>query len=275
GIGPAAAFLYSGPAINVLAIILTARVLGLEIGIARAVGAVVFSVIIGLCMHFIFLREEREKAKNAQNFILSDEEISRSPLQNIFYFALMVGILVFANWGKSESGLWLFIFTCKWYITGALFITLLIILSLWFKKPELKDWVNSTWGFTKQILPLLLGGILIAGFLLGRPGHEAVIPSEWIERLVGGNSWSANIFASVVGALMYFATLTEIPIIQGLVGAGMGKGPALALLLAGPALSLPNMIVIHSIIGTKKTSVFIILVVIMAALSGVLYGAYT
>lgn len=158
GIGPATAFLYSGPAINVLAIILTARVLGLEIGIARAVGAVVFSVIIGLCMHFIFLKEEREKAKNAQNFVLNDEEISRSPFQNIFYFALMVGILVFANWGKSESGLWLFIFTYKWYITGILFITLLVILSLWFRKSELKDWVNSTWGFTKQILPLLLGG---------------------------------------------------------------------------------------------------------------------
>ena len=142
----------------------------------------------------------------------------------------------------------------------------------WFKKVELKEWIVSTWFFARQILPLLFAGVLISGFLLGRPEHEGVIPSRWVASLVGGNSVGANLFASVSGALMYFATLTEVPILQGLLGSGMGQGPALALLLAGPALSLPNMLVIRSIIGTKKTIVYIMLVIIMATISGLIYG---
>ena len=275
GIGPATAFLYSGPAINVLAIILTARVLGFELGLARAIGAIIFSVIIGLSMHFIFIEDEKKKNLNAnKNLTLGKVEQEDKPLwQTTFYFATMIGILIFANWGKDESfKIWQTIYNFKWFITGILLIILSWIVIKWFKKEERIQWVKSSWGFAEQILPLLLGGVLVAGFLLGRPGSEALIPKIWIENLVGGNSIWSNLFASVVGALMYFATLTEIPILQGLLGAGMGKGPALALLLAGPALSLPNMLVIRSIMGTKKTLVFVSLVVIMAAISGMLFG---
>ena len=275
GIGPATAFLYSGPAINVLAIILTARVLGMELGIARAVGAVVFSVVIGLMMHFIFLKEEREKANNAGDLAAGGEEEGRPLWKNGLYFAAMVGILVFANWSgaaKGEGGFWVFIFKIKWVLTGLFLASLIWMLIAWFKKDELKDWTASTWTFAKQILPLLFIGVLVAGVLLGRPGHEGLIPSTWVAGLVGGNSLFANFFASFAGALMYFATLTEVPILQGLIGAGMGKGPALALLLAGPALSLPSMLVIRSVMGTKKTLVFISLVVVMATISGYIFG---
>ena len=276
GIGPATAFLYSGPAINVLAIILTARVLGMELGIARAVGAVVFSVVIGLMMHLIFIKEERAKADNALNFTGEEEEEVRPLWKNGLYFASMALILIFANWSgaaKGEGGLWGFIFKIKWPLTGIFLASLVWMLIAWFKKDELKEWTASTWTFAKQILPLLFIGVLVAGALLGRPGHEGLIPSRWVASLVGGNSLFANFFASVAGALMYFATLTEVPILQGLLGAGMGKGPALALLLAGPALSLPNMLVIRSVIGTKKTVVFVTLVVIMATISGVIFGS--
>ncbi len=275
GIGPATAFLYSGPAINVLAIILTARVLGLELGVARAVGAVVFSVIIGLAMHFIFLKEEREKAKNAVDFAAGEEEEDRPLWKNALFFAAMVGILVFANWSgaaRGEGGVWNFIFRIKWVLTGIFLAGLIGMLIAWFRKDELKEWTSSTWTFARQILPLLFIGVLVAGALLGRPGREGIIPSGWVAGAVGGNSLSANFFASLAGALMYFATLTEVPILQGLLGAGMGKGPALALLLAGPALSLPNMLVIRSVMGTKKTLVFISLVVVMATASGYIFG---
>jgi len=275
GIGPATAFLYSGPAINILAIILTARVLGFELGLARAIGAVIFSVVIGLSMHFIFHEDEKEKNKGKNIFAGSNVPEERPLWQTAFYFAILVGILVFANWGKDESiKTWQAIYSFKWYITGILLSILLWMLIKWFNKKELAQWVSSSWGFAEQILPLLLGGVLVAGFLLGRPGSEALIPKVWIENLVGGNSLWSNLFASVAGALMYFATLTEIPILQGLLGAGMGKGPALALLLAGPALSLPNMLVIRSILGTKKALVFIFLVVIMATLSGMVFGYF-
>ena len=275
GIGPATAFLYSGPAINVLAIILTARVLGFELGLARAIGTIIFSVIIGLSMHFIFIKDEKKKNLNTnKNLTIGKVEQEDKPLwQTTFYFAIMIGILIFANWGKDESiKIWQTIYNFKWFITAILLVILSWMLIKWFKKEERLQWVKSSWGFAIQILPLLLGGILVAGFLLGRPGSEALIPKIWIENLVGGNSLWSNLFASVVGALMYFATLTEIPILQGLLGAGMGKGPALALLLAGPALSLPNMLVIRSFMGTKKTLVFILLVIIMATFSGMLFG---
>ncbi len=275
GLGPATAFLYSGPAINVLAIILTARVLGLELGVARAVGAVLFSVVIGLSMAFIFRKEEARKSADMP--VLPEEETPRRPWQDLVYFALMIGILVFANWGEprgGDAGVWGEIHAAKWWITGALAILLAGAIRSWFKKEELKEWAASSWEYAKMILPLLFVGVLAAGFLLGRPGHEGVIPSAWVASLVGGNSLFANFFSSVVGAFMYFATLTEVPILEGLIGAGMGKGPALALLLAGPALSLPNMLVIRGVLGTKKTAVYILLVMVMSTLCGWLFGIW-
>ncbi len=274
GLGPAIAFLYSGPAINVLAIIMTARILGWELGLARTIGAVFFSIVIGLAMHFIYLKEEKERQKGA-GFQFGETREERPPWKNILYFVSMIGILVFANWGKpqeNDAGLWPLIFKYKWYITGLLAILLIYMLFQWFKRDELKEWTTSSWDFGKQILPLLFLGVLAAGILLGRPGQEGLIPSHFIEKLVGGNSLFANFFASIVGAFMYFATLTEVPILEGLIGAGMGKGPALALLLAGPALSLPNMLVIRGVVGTKKTMVYVLLVVIMATTSGMIYG---
>jgi uncharacterized membrane protein YraQ (UPF0718 family) len=274
GIGPATAFLYSGPAINVLAIILTARVLGWKLGLARALGAVGFASIVGLAMHFIYLKEE--KARVAGALYLPDEEAkTRSLWQEILYMLTLVGILIFAAWAKPAHpvGFWMAVWGVKWYITAGLLILLGVELVYWFRKDETKNWVEASWGFAKQILPLLFAGVLVAGFLLGRPGHEALIPERWIQNLVGGNSLWANLFASVSGALMYFATLTEIPILQGLLGSGMGQGPALALLLAGPALSLPSMLVIRSVIGTQKMLVYSGLVVILSTVAGMIYGA--
>jgi uncharacterized membrane protein YraQ (UPF0718 family) len=315
GLGPATAFLYSGPAINVLAIVLTARILGLEMGVARAVGAVVFSIVIGLAMHFFFRKEEAAKAETQA--AMPEAEVARPLWQNVLYFGAMVGVLVFANWGKpvAEAGIWFTVYSLKWWLASTSALALGVILILWFdvkwwkvalvaaptaalaacfpREPlvpfaagavgvslvtatdegEARDWFDATWGFAKQILPLLLLGVLVAGALLGRPGQEGLIPSEWVSAAVGGNSLRANFFASIAGAFMYFATLTEVPILQGLIGSGMGKGPALALLLAGPALSLPSMLVIRSVIGTRKTVVFILLVVIMATTTGLIYGA--
>src|SRR4030042_1187309 len=273
GLGPACAFLYSGPAINVLAIILTARILGFQLGLARAIGAILFSIIIGLLMHFIYRKEEIQKAQTAAD--LPEDEKTRPLWKNALYFASMVAILVFANWAKpAESvGLWSAIYSAKWLITAVFLIALIIILSLWFSKNDLTNWTGATWTFAKQILPLLFGGVIVAGFLLGTPDGEGIIPSKWVSAMVGGNSFRANFFASFAGALMYFATLTEVPIVQGLVSAGMGKGPALALLLAGPALSLPSMLVIRSVMGTQKTVVYVALVVVMATISGMIFGA--
>jgi len=316
GLGPAAAFLYSAPAINILAILLTGRVLGVELGVARAVGAVLFSLLIGLAMQVIFRKEESARAQ-AQAAL--PEPVAYRPLgRTAAYFASMVGILVFANWGRPEesSGLWYSIYTQKWLITAGFAAGLGLMLSTWFglgwprlalaavpsivlallfpgrplivfaaavvglsavtstHKGEPGEWFVSSWDLARQILPLLFLGVLAAGALLGRPGREGLIPPEWIGSVVGGNSLQANLFASAAGALMYFATLTEVPILEGLIGGGMGKGPALALLLAGPALSLPNMLVIRSVMGTQKTAVFISLVIVMAAAAGMVYGAF-
>ncbi|HGE69457.1 TPA: permease [Candidatus Poribacteria bacterium] len=272
GIGPATAFLYSGPAINVLAIILTARILGWELGLARALGAIIFSIVIGLLMALFFRKEEAEKA----NAPMPEIEAEARPLWKTgLYFLSMVFILIFAAWGKPKEsvGFWDAVYSVHWYLAGAFLIALILMLIAWFKKDEVKEWVSSTWTFAQMILPLLFGGVLVAGFLMGSPNSDTgLIPSRYIAYVVGGNSFFANFFSSVVGALMYFATLTEVPILQGLIGSGMGQGPALALLLAGPALSLPNMIVIRSIMGTKKTLVFIGLVVIMATFTGMLFG---
>jgi len=273
GLGPATAFLYSGPAINVLAIILTARVLGPGLGVARAIGAVLFSIVIGLLMHLIFRGEELDKV--AAQAAMPEPDVKRPLWKNALYFAAMVAILVFANWGKPEAaaGLWAAIHSVKWVITAAAALALAGMLLTWFSRGEMAEWVGASWGFAKQILPLLFLGVLVAGALLGRQDHEGLIPRRWIYAAVGGNSLRANLFASVAGAFMYFATLTEVPILRGLLDNGMGQGPALALLLAGPALSLPNMLVIRSVMGTKKTVVFVGLVVVMATISGMVYGA--
>lgn len=274
GLGPAIAFLYSGPAINVLAIILTARILGWQLGLARAVGAVLFSVVIGLVMALLFHNEEASRFTNA-HVAVATEDGGRNLGQTGLYFLSLVLILIFASWGKPSHpvGFWNAVFGIKWYLAGFFILLMGLMLLKWFKKEEVTSWVDATWGFAKQILPLLFAGVLTAGLLMGRPGSNAgLIPSEYVAALVGGNSLFANFFASVVGAFMYFATLTEVPILQGLIGSGMGQGPALALLLAGPALSLPNMLVIRSVLGTKKTVVYVSLVIVMATITGMIYG---
>lgn len=321
GLGPAIAFLYSGPAINILAIILTARILGFEMGVARIIGAVVFAIVIGSVMSLIYRKEERAKKEEQINFPEMPEK--RPMWQTAAHFFILVLILVFANWGKPSDGVtsggWYWIWTNKWYITAALSLllsfSLVYILKIrWLhvtlvvlvtagaailagspmvpmvvgmaglsvitlidkKEPENREWTLASWDFAKQIMPLLAIGVLIAGFLLGsthdNTAMAGIIPGEWIARLVGGNSLFSNFFASIVGAFMYFATLTEVPILQGLIASGMGKGPALALLLAGPSLSLPNMLVIRGVIGTQKTIVYVLLVVAMATFSGIIYG---
>jgi uncharacterized protein len=274
GIGPATAFLYSGPAINVLAIVLTARILGWQLGLARAVGAVLFAIITGILMAFIFRKDDA--ARTAGQMHLPDEGGKvRTLAQDSLFVLTLVLILIFAAFARpaeGSSGIWPAVFAAKWYITAALLIVLAFMLKGWFRGDERSNWVQSTWGFMKQIFPLLGAGVLVAGFMLGRPGHPALIPEHYIQTLVGGNSLGANLFASVAGALMYFATLTEVPILQGLLGAGMGKGPALALLLAGPALSLPNMLVIGGVLGVKKTATFCIIIVILSTIAGMLYG---
>ncbi|WP_276787971.1 permease [Paraprevotella xylaniphila] len=328
GLGPAIAFLYSGPAISILSIILTARILGIEMGIARVVGAVSFSVIIGLAMSFIFRKEEKAKKEEQMNIVLPAEK--RPVWQTAFHFFTLVLILVFANWGApaaSDKGLWFYLFSYKWYITGGLGILLcgalvgVLKLPVWkvllaavltgmaailsnlfianaklvppvpmivaiaalslilltdTRSDENREWALSSWGFAKQILPLLAIGVVVAGFLLGST-HDGtaiagIIPNSWIEWAVGGNSILSNFLASFVGAFMYFATLTEVPIVQGLLASGMGEGPALALLLAGPSLSLPNMLVIRGVLGTKKTVVYVGLVIVMATISGYFFG---
>lgn len=277
GIGPATAFLYSGPAINVLAIVLTARILGWQLGLARATGAVVFAVITGLLMAFIFRKDDAMR-QTGPMYLPDEEEKGRSLLQEGLYMLTLVLILVFAAFAKpaeTSTGLWQTIFAAKWYITGGLLIVLVLMLKAWFVKEERVSWVQSTWGFMKQILPLLGAGVLVAGFMLGRPEHSALIPEHYIKSLVGGNSVWANLFASLSSALMYFATLTEVPILQGLLGSGMGKGPALSLLLAGPALSLPNMLVIGGVLGVRKTAVFCAIIVILSSIAGMSYGWIT
>ncbi len=317
GLGPAVAFLYAGPAINVMAIILTARVLGFELGMARAIGAIVFSIVIGILMQVLFRKEEA--SRSSIDAAQSSDSAGRSLWQTMIYFALMVGILVFATWGKPDEafGIWDTIFNLKWLITSVLGLALGLVLVIWFRVAwwkvalvaivsastglfvpqgqilafalaviglslitstsdgECGEWFGETWDFAKKIMPLLFYGVLVAGLLLGQPDSEGLIPSHWIASALGGNGLGANLFASIAGAFMYFATLTEIPILQGLISNGMGKGPALALLLAGPALSLPNMLVIRSVLGTKKTIVYVVLVVIMSTTSGFIYGLLT
>lgn len=317
GIGPAMTFLYAGPAINVLAVILTARVLGFELGLARAVGAVAFSVLIGLLMAAVFERKKQVADPGAPAFVVPDSGPARPLHQLGALFGFLIAVLVFANWGATPdtTGVWHAIHAAKWWITAACSVPLGVVLWRWYQFPALglfltaltvgglaaltpgqpsipfaagvvalcilmplageqgREWWSQTWDYTKLITPLLVGGVFVAGVLLGGPGTQGLVPRGWIEQAVGGNGVGANFGASVVGAFMYFATLTEVPILSGLIGSGMGKGPALALLLAGPALSLPSMIVLRGIVGWKKTAAYIAMVIVGSALAGLLFGA--
>ncbi len=274
GIGPATAFLYSGPAINVLAITMTAKILGWKLGLARAIGAVFFSILTGLLMAFFFRKDDADRTAG-QIYVPDENENTRTLLQDGLYLLTMLLILVFAAFARpaeGSTGLWPAIFDAKWVITIILLAILGWMVTSWFNAEERLNWVEATWGFMKQVFPLLGAGVLVAGFLLGRPGHRALIPETYIQQPLGGNSLFANFFASLSGALMYFATLTEVPILQGLMGAGMGNGPALALLLAGPALSLPNMLVLFGIMGVKKTLVFVSIIVVLSTIAGMFFG---
>ncbi len=272
GIGPAITFLYSGPAINVLAIILTFRILGIEIGIARVVGAIVFSVSIGLIIHFLFYsRDEQDKSKD----IFEENAGEKNTLlwRFIILFINILSIMILINLGgKNSFGIIKMIFLYKWYLISGFVIVLIYLLLKYFKKDEIHEWISESLKYINMIIPLLFVGIIIAGFLMGRPGYSGIVPDEWIRNVVGGNSLRANLFASIAGSMMYFCTLVEVPIVQSLMGSGMGKGPALALLLSGPALSLPNMIVVGSIIGAKKTTVYVSIVVLLATFSGLIFG---
>jgi len=252
GIGPAVAFLYSGPAINVLAIVYTARILGFDLGLARAIGAVAFAAVIGLIMATIYRKEESLKDSAAFDALMADPE-SKKWWQQVAFFAVLVGILVSA---ASKN----------WIATSVLLVALAFILWRWFTRSELSTWMKETLRFIRLIVPWLLGGVFIAGII------TTFVPQHVISTWVGGNSLFANFIASFLGALMYFATLTEVPIVSAFMDLGMGKGPALALLLAGPALSLPNMLVVRSIMGTKKTLTYIALVVVFATITGYVFG---
>ena len=321
GLGPAAAFLYAGPAINILALFLTARVLGVEIGVARAVGAIVFGIVIGLLMALIFRKDENVRAEAAM--MEADPPPPRRALwQTVLYFASMMAFLIFSDWynpgnvtvktndgatmqvvllqetreevvvqidrptagyrsgdkltlakadivSMEDAGGWVMaIFHAKWYLAGLMGIALLLMVWRWFERDEVNEWMHNTWDFAKLLVPLLFGGVFVVGFL------GALLPDQQVAALVGDNSLKSNAIASVVGCLFYFATLTEIPILQALMEHGMHKGPALALLLAGPALSLPSLLVIRSVIGIKKTVVFTVLVIVMATIVGMIYGAF-
>ena len=271
GLGPAISFLYSGPAINVLAILLTAKVLGLKIGVARAIFAILFSVIIGLLMHLFF--ETNKKNIKTDNFIIDKDNTDL--FKNSFFILLWIILLVFLNWNKDKTvdgGLWNFIYSIKYIISGLVLLGIVIVLFKWFKRDKILDWLEETRNFAVQIMPLLFTGVLIAGFLLGSPNSNGIVPMEWIKKLVGDNSILSNIISSVSGALMYFATLTEVPILQGLIGAGMNQGPALALLLSGPSVSLPSLLVIYTELGAKKTIVYALLIIIMSSIAGWFFG---
>ena len=319
GLGPASAFLYSGPAINVMAIFLSARVLGPDLGVARAIGAVGFAYVVGLGMALIFRRSEKQRADIA----LQMPEAPRSPRplwKTALYFLCMILFLVFSDWyntndvtitmndgavlkanirystqdaldvqkyeadGRLETevrrlnladvqdvrpvpSLTMTVHGIKWYLAGAMGLAVVLMVWRWFSRAEVKEWMQATWDFALMILPLLFGGVFLTGFI------GALIPEKYVATLVGGNSLASNFMASFVGALWYFATLTEIPIVEMLMRLGMGKGPALALLLAGPALSLPSMLVIAKVIGLKKMLVFCGLVIVMATVSGMIFGA--
>lgn len=320
GLGPASAFLYSGPAINVLAIFLSARVLGFPIGAGRAIGAVIFAVVIGLLMALIFRKGEQAKIEAAMQ-IPEPQKPGRSIGKTAMYLASMILFLVFSDWynpgnviiktndGRefnavvihetkdsirfqleedfnsaktgdkislpkgqiaemSERKTWvLTIYHLRWYLAALCGLAVLVMVGRWFEKDEIRDWMQNTWVFAKMLVPLLYGGVFIVGFV------SVFLPEKQVAQWVGDNSLRSNLVASVIGAFWYFATLTEIPITQALMKLGMHSGPVLALLLAGPALSLPNILVIRKVVGNEKTIVFIVLVIVMSTIVGMLFGA--
>lgn len=254
GLGPAITFLFSGPAINIAAMFLTISVLGLHIGLARIVLAIGLSLLVGISMQLIF-REQAEK----KGLVLEESKTAVVPTTTLaFFFAFMVGILVVNGLQIAQ---WI-----KYAIMGLLALGVVIIAVVKFQRSTTKEWLGETWSFTKQLMPLLFIGVFIAGFLM------PLLPEDLIVSLVGQNTVLANVIASVFGAFMYFSTLTEIPILQALIAKGMHSGPALALLLAGPSLSLPNMLVVRSVLGTKKTAVYVLLVIVYATIGGLVYG---
>lgn len=319
GLGPASAFLYSGPAINILAIFLSARVLGLSIGVGRVVGAVVFSVVIGLLMAAVFRKGERAKAEAALQ-MPEAEKPHRHIGKTAIFLASMILFLVFSDWfnpgnvvvktsdglqfkaviinemkdairfqleeevGSANTGdkitlpkteiaevqeqktLVIAIHHIRWYLAGLCGLAVLIMTWFWFGRDEIREWMSNTWNFAKLLVPLLYGGVFAVGFV------SVLLPEKQVAQLVGDNSLGANLVASVIGAFWYFATLTEIPITQALMKLGMHHGPVLALLLAGPALSLPNILVIRKVMGNSKTLVFILLVVVMSTIVGMFFG---
>jgi len=276
GLGPAVAFLYSGPAINVLAIVWTARVLGFELGTGRAIGAIIFALVIGYLMARIF--RSHDSQQSPESFDALDTDSWMSSRQTIIFIAAQIGFLVSLAWGfkvhaETDYETWELItdigIEMNWPaigFTGFFVIVLEEILRRWFNREMIDLWMKSTWSFTRMIAPWLLGGIFAAGVI------GVVLPEDWVERLVGGNTFPANLIASVVGALFYFATLTEVPILKTFLDAGMSNGPALALLLAGPAVSLPNILVLRNIMGIKRTITYVLLVIVMATVSGMVFG---
>jgi uncharacterized membrane protein YraQ (UPF0718 family) len=255
GLGPAVAFLYSGPAINVLAIVYSARLLGYDIGVARASGAIAFSIVIGLAMAFLF-RKEKTAGDERAFAALSTDPDSKKIWQLLIFFAALVGILVFA---ASKNWIW----------TGVSFAVLGVSLWRWFNLQDIKFWMLETVRFVRLIFPWLIGGVFLAGII------KALIPDSAIAATVGQNNLLSNGAASVFGVTMYFATLTEVPIIRAFTDMGMSKGPALALLLSGPALSLPSILVLRNIMGWKKTLTFVALVAVMATFTGYMFGLIT
>jgi len=252
GLGPAIAFLFSGPAINVLAIVYSAKLLGYDIGLARAIAAIAFSVIIGLIMAFIYRKEKSRFDARAFAMLTADP-----PGKGIWLQVLFIGTLV-AILVVTASKIWI--------ATGILLAVLGVILWRWFSRAEIVEWLKETLHFTRLIIPWLLVGVFVAGIL------TVVIPQSLVVQFVGGNTYFGNFIASLFGALMYFATLTEVPFIRAFMDLGMGKGPALALLLAGPALSLPSMLVLRNVMGTGKMLTYVGLVVVMATVTGYIFG---
>ena len=258
GLGPAVTFLYAGPAINILAIALTGAALGWHMWVARGVGAILFSIVIGIIMSALFIKTEQERLGSME--VLPEETSEKPGAFLVAFFGVMVAILVVST-SKLAPGI-------KLAVDVGLLGVLAYMVRRYFIEGEFQSWMYETWSLVKLVVPTLLVGVFLVGMV------TAVLPSRWISGFVGDNTLSANLVASVIGALFYFSTLTEVPIVKGLMDLGMNQGPALALLLAGPAVSIPNLLVIERIMGWKRTTAYFLLVVIMAALTGWLYGAF-
>ncbi len=277
GIGPATAFLYSGPAINLLAIVLTARVLGLSIGIARALSAVLLAVVIGLTMATIFergVKKEGAKHKAPEVAMVDNTEVERPWYIVLLFFSLMVAILLV---GASGLISWVTKLTAIYFMT----IGVAVILIFYYSRDEIKEWGQETLWLAKRIFPILLAGVFVIGLIGGfaaiyAPSHNPQIAvGELMKPYFGTNSFFSCFLSSIIGAILYMPTLLEVPIVGDLFGFTTGQmaaGPALSLLLAGPSLSFPCMVVIWRTIGWKKASVYIVLVVLFSTVTGMIYG---